>query len=95
MAKFDYGKKKNLEKYGKQEAPEYSFDHLRDLSFNSYIFKGEKDAVISEKDYQKIVDLMNPEKFKTYQVPDYAHLDYVWGVEAHKDVYIPIVNILK
>ena len=53
---------------------------MRGLNFNTYIFKGEKDAVISDKDFQKIVDLMPPGKFQYFTVADYAHLDYVWGV---------------
>ena len=44
------------------------------------------DAVISEKDYEKLVKLMKPEKLTTIELHDYAHLDYVWGVDAHKDI---------
>lgn len=37
------------------------------------------DAVISEKDYDKLRDLMDEKKFQTVELHDYAHLDYVWG----------------
>lgn len=47
MSKFDHGKKKNKAIYGTEIPPEYTFDHLSTLKFNCYIFKGEKDAVIS------------------------------------------------
>jgi len=54
MRKFDHGKKKNNILYGSVIPPEYCFNHLRDLPFKSYIFKGGKDAVMSNKDYQKL-----------------------------------------
>lgn len=40
MSRFDYGKRKNLAIYGTEIPPEYSFDHLKEFKFNSYIFKG-------------------------------------------------------
>ena len=59
MKKFDYGKKKNKEVYGEEESPEYSFSHLESLPFNTHIFKGSKDAVISDKNWSKLKNLMN------------------------------------
>ena len=32
---------------------------------------------------------------KVYDLEDYAHLDYVWGVDADQHIYNPIVDILK
>jgi hypothetical protein len=90
MAKFDYGKRKNELLYGTDSPPEYQFDHLKSFNFNSYIFRGLKDAVVSEKDYNKIVQFMNKDKFQTIELHDYAHLDYVWGEQAHEDIYTKI-----
>lgn len=58
MRKFDHGKKKNKIVYGAEIPPEYKFDHLKSLPFKSYIFKGEKDAVMSNKDYENLQELM-------------------------------------
>jgi hypothetical protein len=51
--------------------------------------------VISEKDYNKIVNLMNKDKFQTFVLQDYAHLDYVWGEHACEDIYSKITSILE
>jgi hypothetical protein len=45
--RFCYGAKKNLEIYGSKDSPEYCFKYLKDVPFNSYIFRGEKDALVS------------------------------------------------
>jgi lysosomal acid lipase/cholesteryl ester hydrolase len=68
---------------------------LQTLPFNSYIFKGSKDAVVSEKNFGRLQTEMNQEKLKVFELDDYAHLDYVWGVEAHLDIYSPILEILE
>lgn len=45
------------------------------------------DAVISDKDYKKLEAFMNKDKLETMELHDYAHLDYVWGKDAHEDIY--------
>lgn len=37
----------------------------------------------------------NPNRVKVFDLYDYAHLDYIWGKNAHKDIYNPIVKILS
>ena len=34
-------------------------------------------------------------KVSVYDLHDYAHLDYIWGKNAHSDIYYPIVSILN
>ncbi len=56
MRKFSYGKQKNIEMYNSPVPPSYSLDHLKTLPFNSYLFRGLKDTVISDKDFGSLVD---------------------------------------
>ena len=42
----------------------------------------------------KLVSRIPSDRLKVLELEDYAHLDYVWGVDAHKDIYHPIVDIL-
>lgn len=41
--------------YKQPTPPEYTFTHLKNLPFKSHIFRGKKDAVISEKDFLDMV----------------------------------------
>ena len=84
-----------MEKYGSATPPDYDLSHLEDINFNVYLFKGEKDAVITSQTMRKLVDRIPYEKLKVMELEDYAHLDYVWGTNAHRDIYEPIVMILK
>lgn len=60
-----------------------------------HIFRGLGDAVISEKDFQKLMDLMNKDNLKVYELEEYSHLDYIWGKNAHEHIYSQIVQILE
>lgn len=87
MKNFDFGQEKNMELYGRQTPPAYSLKHLLVLPFNTYLFKGNKDAVMSDKDFTNLVGEFNCQKIFTYDVADYNHLDYVWSETAYKDLY--------
>jgi hypothetical protein len=62
LRKFCYGPKKNLSVYGSETSPEYSLSHLMNLNFKSYLFRGEKDSLVSEKDFKKLIELFHPTK---------------------------------
>lgn len=50
--------------------------------------------MICDKNLSQLSRLFNPEKYKVYDLEDYAHLDYVWGVDASEHIYYPIQDIL-
>lgn len=92
--KFDYGKKKNEEVYGNILPPTYNFDRLRECSFNKYLFRGMKDAVMSEHDFNFLLSKLDSNSTFSYEITDYAHLDYIWGVCAKQMLYENILNIV-
>lgn len=55
MRRFDYGSKKNMEVYGSEEPSTYCLDHLGRLPFKSYLFRGLKDAVITDESFTRLV----------------------------------------
>jgi hypothetical protein len=85
--KFNYGIKKNRQIYGSDEPPSYNFCKLKQYSFNKYIFRGTKDAVISDKDFNLLMSKLDPNSTAHYNIPDYAHLDYIWGMCAKEIIY--------
>lgn len=95
MRKFNYGKRKNNQLYGVDHPPAYCLNHLRTLPFNTYIFKGQKDAVMNDKDFRTLVSQFHEDRIFTYELPDYNHLDYVWSETAHHDLYGHISEIVE
>lgn len=87
MRRFNYGKKKNIQQYGREEPPTYCLEHLKELPFTCHLFRGMKDAVMNETDFAHLVGRFHQEKIKSYEVEDYNHLDYVWSESAHNDLY--------
>lgn len=95
MKKFNFGKNKNMKEYGREQPPAYCLNHLKELPFNTYLFRGMKDAVMNEVDFNLLIDKFGEDRVHTYQIPDYNHLDYVWSESAHHDIYGLISEIVE
>lgn len=107
--KYDWGEKKNLEKYNNIHAPEYPVENLKNLNIPKYLFRGSRDSVVNEKDFNKLLKLLPQESTYSYViniyflffyvifkiVDDYSHLDYVWGFNGYEKLYKDIVEILE
>jgi pimeloyl-ACP methyl ester carboxylesterase len=93
MRRFNYGKRENLERYGREEPPAYGLQHLGELPFAAHLFRGMKDAVMNETDFAGLVGHFHPDRVHTYELHDYNHLDYVWSETAHQDFYGRIIEI--
>lgn len=48
-----------------------------------YLFIGEKDIICDETDVHKLITRLEPKALQVDHITDYAHLDYVWSVDAH------------
>ncbi len=81
--------------YGSEIPPQYSFNHIREFPFKTHIFRGEKDAVISDKDFDFLTGHFDKNNIKIHTIKDYGHLDYAWSINAKDDIYDKIVEILK
>lgn len=92
--KFDHGAKRNNELYGSHEPPLYNFAELKKFKFPKYLFRGTKDSVVSERDFQMLVDSLDRDTTFDHHLPEYAHLDYVWGVNSDVILYHKLGDIL-
>ncbi|WKY09335.1 hypothetical protein Q1695_002024 [Nippostrongylus brasiliensis] len=94
VAKFDYGEKENLVKYGQKQPPVYNFGDITGLPI--YLYIGGNDWLADNED---IKGYLSPRIKATVQqktfLPDYNHLDFIWGIHAAEDVYQPIANLIK
>lgn len=62
LSRFDYGLKKNMEKYGTPKPPVYTFENLSTMDFNNYLFKGTADIIISEQNFSFLLDKLPENK---------------------------------
>jgi hypothetical protein len=95
MHRFNHGHQKNLELYGKCSPPAYCLLHLQELPFDSFLFRGLSDTVMSDGDFTNLIGKFHPQRVFTHELLDYNHLDYVWSESAHLDLYGRILQIVE
>ncbi|CAK9134761.1 unnamed protein product [Ilex paraguariensis] len=98
IAMFDYGsKEENMNHYGQPTPPNYNMASIpNDLPlFLSY---GGKDALSDVNDVQTLLDTLkdhDADKLVVQYREDYAHADFVFGVNANQVVYNPLMAFFK
>lgn len=98
LAKYDYGDiNYNLEHYGEYKPPHYNLSNIpRDLPlFLSY---GGRDSLSDSKDVEALLDnlkLHDPDKLSVQYIKEYAHLDFIMGVNAKNLVYNQAIKFFR
>ncbi|XP_052177372.1 triacylglycerol lipase 2-like isoform X2 [Diospyros lotus] len=98
IAMYDYGSEdENNEHYGQPTPPAYNMASIpNDLPlFLSY---GGQDLLSDVQDVQTLLDTLkdhDPDKLVVQYRADYAHADFVFGVNAKQVVYDPLVAFFK
>ncbi|KAJ1367610.1 hypothetical protein KIN20_028552 [Parelaphostrongylus tenuis] len=93
VAKYDYGRRGNIKKYGQSTPPEYNFTQIQTPI---YMFSGDEDWLADHKDiYGYLIPRIFHTLVKNTVLPSYTHLDFIWGLRAANDVYTPIIEIIK
>lgn len=93
---FDYGQDGNLAQYGQKTPPQYNVKDFptRLDDVNILLFVGDKDAFVTPDDF-KFLKSNLPKDSQIFYVPDYNHLDYMWGVDANSMVNYEVLNFLS
>ena len=95
---YDYNEEEeNRKHYGQARPPVYNMTSIpNDLPlFLSY---GGKDALSDAKDVQLLLDSLKDhdgDKLVVQFIEDYAHADYVMGVNAKQAVYDPLMVFFR
>ncbi|CAK7325127.1 unnamed protein product [Dovyalis caffra] len=91
LAKYDYGSSEaNMQRYGKAKPPVYNLSNIpSDLPlFLSY---GLRDGLSDVQDVNLLLDILKPhhdaDKLTTQYIKEYAHMDFIFGVNAKDVVY--------
>jgi lysosomal acid lipase/cholesteryl ester hydrolase len=92
-AKYDFGKKGNLQKYGSESPPEYD---LTKVNVPTYLFWGVNDWLADPTDVGLLVEKLNPAILKgNTGLADFNHMDFIWGMNAPAEVYSKIIALMN
>ncbi|XP_077206481.1 lipase member M-like [Paroedura picta] len=87
---FDYGSK-NIEKYNQTIPPSYK---VKDMKVPTVIWSGGQDIVASPKDIEVLLPVLGNVIYYR-QIPHWMHYDFLFGIDAHQQVYDELVKMIK
>ncbi|XP_070802225.1 lysosomal acid lipase/cholesteryl ester hydrolase-like [Pituophis catenifer annectens] len=89
---YDYGtKEKNMEKYNQTTPPVYK---IEDIKIPFAFWYGGNDLLVNIKDLQALLARLGNVIYHQH-VPEWQHLDYIWGLDAPEVMYMHIIEIMK
>jgi len=98
IQKFDWGKKKNQEKYNGSATPPY-YDLSRINGVKMAMWVGEKDLFWTQPDVDSMMKAVPAENWMPVasytKIDTYAHFDFVWGKDAHTRLYPAVIDVLS
>jgi lysosomal acid lipase/cholesteryl ester hydrolase len=92
---FDYGPEKNMLLYNSTQPPEYELTKLQNMTIDIFITTTSGDPYCLKEDFKMMLETFKNAKIFTKDVGNYNHLDYLWGKNAHVDIYADILNFLN
>jgi len=95
VRQFDYGKDKNLEIYGDEIPPQYDIEKLKQIKFDVFITNSEGDPYCTKANTDLLIEYFASSKMNIQNIGKYNHLDYLWGKNAHEDIYKHIIEFLN
>jgi len=95
LRQFDYGKTLNIVHYNSPEPPEYNMEELKNFNFHAFFIAGECDIFTDIKDFEFFKNLVNKENKQFKYLPNYNHLDYIWGKDSVEDIYLDVIDFIK
>ena len=82
---------KNLSSPYQTNPPCYN---MSKLTVSTALFTGGQDWLADPEDVALLIPLLMQNKilYSNISFPDYEHLDFIWGINANKDVYDVIIK---
>lgn len=89
----DYGSDENMIFYNQSTAPEYDLTQM--TGPKTVIFSGANDALADPQDVALIVEKVpSTTLLQSTVIPGFAHLDFVWGLDAYSLLYPQILSLI-
>lgn len=87
---YDWGKKENMRRYNQSTPPEYN---LAEFRVPSTLYYGGNDWLADVNDVKLLfAGLPDGVVHSTKFIPDWMHLDFIWGIDAPSEVYENLIN---
>ena len=96
FAMHDYGATINEEMYGQATAPRYNLSQF--TGPKTILFAATNDALADPQDVEGLIARLNPGGAlveQTQYLSGWAHMDFVWGLDAAARLYQPLLNFIK
>ncbi|KAJ7559102.1 hypothetical protein O6H91_04G070000 [Diphasiastrum complanatum] len=93
FSQYDYGWWGNMQRYGSFNAPDYKLSHIPS-NIKMMLIAAEKDSLATPPDVQH---LLNELSYRPtfMSIPNYAHLDFVVGINANVDAYAKAMSFFQ
>lgn len=84
----------NKKHYGQDTPPMYDVSNIQ---IPTYIYRGDKDILADPTDVDWIASQLSGSGalVQNVELADFNHLDFIWGLNAAGQIYMPIIEIMK
>ena len=96
FAMYDYGMQGNIMRYKQATSPIYNMSQYPSNHVPTLMLSGEKDAFANTVDVAHLLRDISPSPcLHTTIVPNFGHLDFVFGYNAHTFVYNSVLTFFQ
>ncbi|NXL92409.1 LIPM Lipase, partial [Alectura lathami] len=88
---YDYGSKENMKKYNQATPPEYK---VEEISTPIAVWSGGIDKFADPKDTARMLSRISNLYYHEH-LPDWGHLDFIWGLDATERMYMKIIELMR
>nr|CDS18717.1 lysosomal acid lipase:cholesteryl ester [Echinococcus granulosus] len=92
---FDFGAAENMVKYNRTTPPPYGLDAV---GLPVTVYWSGQDWLAPPRDISRILTELSrgrDAQMRDVYLPDYNHLDFVWGVDAASHIYRDIIHFFR
>ncbi|KAL6061418.1 Lipase [Balamuthia mandrillaris] len=90
---YDYGRAGNLKHYSSPVPPQYDLS-LMPTNLPIALYSGGKDLLADPTDVKNLIAKLPAHTYWKI-IPDYAHLDFAWALDANKLIYQEVLGFLS